>query len=335
MIDELRSWFHSQKRDFPWRNDVSPYRVWVSEVMLQQTRASVVIPYFLRWMETFPTIRDLASADEADVLKCWEGLGYYSRARNLQKGARRIVAEFGGELPATAENLSTIEGIGPYTVGAILSFAFHQKAAAVDGNVMRVLSRFWGIEAPIDLPATQREMRKRAQELLPEKDPWEISEALIELGALVCGKNPQCPICPLRKECVAKNQGLQLPNKRKKMETTHLYRTVGIVEYHGEFLVSQVEKGKVMEGLWEFPYVEREKCLQKHLGIKLFHIQDFPKQTHTFTRFKAHLFPTHWRAEKKATAHTWKNLEEIIKLPFSSGHRRILQQLIEVCENPP
>ncbi len=308
---------------------MTPYRVWVSEVMLQQTRASVVIPYFLRWMEMFPTVCNLAVADKEKVLKCWEGLGYYSRARNLQKGARRVVAEFGGKIPATAEELCAIEGIGPYTVGAILSFAFHQKAAAVDGNVMRVLSRFWGIEAPIDLPATQKVIREKTLKLLPEEKPWEISEALIELGALVCGKNPQCPICPLRKECVAKNQGLQLPNKRKKMQTMHLYRSVGIVECRGEFIVSQVEKGKVMEGLWEFPYVEREANLEEHLGIKLLYVQDFPKQAHTFTRFKAHLFPTHWHTEKKVAAHTWKTLEEIIKLPFSSGHRRILHQLLE------
>ncbi|MDX8430876.1 MAG: NUDIX domain-containing protein [Candidatus Algichlamydia australiensis] len=238
------------------------------------------------------------------------------------------MAEFGGRLPADPEALATIEGIGPYTLGAILSFAFHQKAAAVDGNVMRVLSRFWGIEAPIDLPATQKEIRIRAQNLLPEEKPWEISEALIELGALVCGKTPKCPICPLRKECVAKKKNLQLPNKRKKIKTTHLYRAVGLIEASGEFLVGQVAKGQVMEGLWEFPFVEKEECLETFLGIKLKFHQEYPKETHTFTRFKAHLFPTHWHAQKKmVTPYLWKTLEEMVKLPFSSGHRRILQQL--------
>jgi len=170
-IQALKRWFLEVQRDFPWREDPSPYRVWVSEVMLQQTRAEVVVPYFERWMARFPTVEVLAEAPLDEVIKLWEGLGYYSRARNLHQGAQQIVRDYGGKLPNSADKLKKIKGIGPYTVGAILSFAFHQKVPAVDGNVLRVMSRYQRIEEDIAKQKTVKMIGQRVAEILPEKEP--------------------------------------------------------------------------------------------------------------------------------------------------------------------
>lgn len=179
----LHQWFREMNRPFPWRENPNPYRVWISEVMLQQTRASVVIPYFERWMELFPGPHVLARAPLEEVIKAWEGLGYYGRARHLHEGARQIVHQFNGLLPSKREQLEKIKGLGPYMVNAILSFAFHQRAAAVDGNVSRVLARHFMIEDDIARHATKKRIQAFADEVLDIKKPWITAEALIELGA--------------------------------------------------------------------------------------------------------------------------------------------------------
>jgi A/G-specific adenine glycosylase len=336
----LSAWFLTHQRQLPWREDPSPYAVWVSEIMLQQTRVSVVIPYFLRWMEKFPTIQDLAKAPIEDVLKEWEGLGYYSRARNLHGGAQYVAENFGGNLPETYEELIKIKGLGSYTVGAILSFAFKQKAAAVDGNVLRVLSRYFCIEDDIGKPETQKSIRKLAQDFLPEKKPWIVSEALIELGATICGKKPRCFECPLKAGCRGYLKGIaeQLPIKSKKEKTTLLYRGVAVVECQGHLLLRKGEPGRVMADLYEFPYFEissttfgLDACKRKILGI--WGVKAKPKKIldivqHTFTRYKATLIPHHMVVESmfEAAGHQWVCVKDIGKLPFSSGHKKILTQ---------
>lgn len=197
----LVEWFNKQKRPLPWRKNPSPYAVWVSEVMLQQTQVAVVIPYFQRWMERFPTIQALAESSIEDAIKQWEGLGYYARAKNLHAGAKQVVANFDGELPSKVEALSRIKGLGPYTVGAIRAFAFHERSAAVDGNVLRFLTRYFAIEEDIAKIGTQKKITALAESLLPEKEPWVFAEALIEFGATVCKKAPLCFECPLNKSC--------------------------------------------------------------------------------------------------------------------------------------
>lgn len=281
-------------------------------------------------MSLFPTIASLAAAPIERVIKAWEGLGYYSRARNLHVGARYVLEAYGGELPSTYNELIKVKGLGPYTVGAILSFAFKQRSAAVDGNVLRVLARYYGIEDPIDKRKTQREIQTRCFSILPKKEGWVIMEAIIELGALVCQKKASCHSCPLAEHCQANLLGkaTQLPVKSKSEKTIHLYRHVGVI-YSGEkLLIKMGEKGKVMEGLAEFPYCDREQDLEKELGISLTSKKPLSQETHGFTKYKAFLFPHLYEAQKiEITGHHWVPFKSVSALPFSSGHRRILAML--------
>lgn len=337
----LKRWFYAARRELPWRENPSPYAVWISEVMLQQTQVSVVVPYFKRWMERFPSAKALAEAPLDEVIKVWEGLGYYSRARNLHEGARYVMAHHGGELPEEAEELKKIKGLGPYTVGAIQSFAFKRRAAAVDGNVLRVMSRYYSIETPIDQPSTRREIEKLTESILPGSEPWILMEALIELGALVCKKHPECNQCPLKESCLAYEKGLmnKLPVKGKKVPTTFLYRFVAVIQCEKGFLIRKEKEGKVMAGLWEFPYFESgapilnphilKSHLESALNLKLDYLERLPEIVHGFTRFKAFLYPYLWKAKRaeQVQDYVWVPFSELLKKPFSSGHRRILKSI--------
>ncbi len=341
-LNELKYWFLEQKRDFPWREDPSPYEVWISEVMLQQTQASVVAPYFHQWMRNFPSIQALAEASLEKVVKCWEGLGYYSRARNIHEGAKYIVQHFQGELPRTEEDLKRIKGLGPYTIGAILSFAFHQKKAAVDANVARVLARYFLIPEDIAAPKIQQKLRLLNEALLPDEEPHIIMEGLIELGALVCKKFPLCHACPLQGGCLARIQNMtgSIPKKKKKDKTILLFRHVTILRFENRLLLRKGERGEVMADLYEFPYFEshRQRVSNRMLKRKIHEMfstdavfsEGLLEISHTFTKYKARLFPTLWEAlcMKRREGYSWVTLEEIRDLPFSSGHRKILQQLL-------
>ena len=329
-IEALRGWFFLNHRSLPWRENPSPYEVWVSEVMLQQTQVSVVVPYFKRWVTLFPTIRALAEAPLEAVIKTWEGLGYYSRARNLHEGARYLSQAHGGALPSVYEDLKKVKGLGPYTIGAILSFAFKQREAAVDGNVLRVLSRFYGIQKPIDQGKVQKEIREKCQALLPEQEPWIIMEALIELGALVCQKRAKCDQCPLQKECVASQsaQTALLPLKGKREATIHLHRDVAVIASETSLLIRKGVQGKVMADLAEFPYFDRGTPIEKVLNLPLISICPLPEVLHSFTRYKAFLYPHLYRSfQQEVPGYQWILFEEIEKLSFSSGHRKILKHV--------
>lgn len=346
-LHSLRKWFLTEKRSLPWRESPTPYGVWVSEIMLQQTQVQVVIPYFEKWMKQFPTIQALAHAPESAVIKAWEGLGYYSRARNLHQGAQTLVEHFGGELPSTPEELASIKGIGPYTVGAILSFAFHQKAAAVDGNVYRVLARYYGIEDPIDVRSTQKAIQEAAHQLLPDEEPWVISEALIELGAKVCSKKAHCTRCPLNTSCRAFQNNLQetLPRKKKKTQYEKLFRVVPLFFYENHLLIRQAPQGEVMAGLYEFPYFpapqalslqELETPLFEHLQMKGTPLCALPKVQHSFTRFRVQLFPYLIQAEsfEAPSSFEWVSATDLTTLPFSSGHKKILDHCLHKKVSP-
>ena len=248
-MKDLHDWFCLNRRAFPWRENPTPYRVWVSEVMLQQTRASVVVSYFERWMALFPDVGALAAAPLEKVIKAWEGLGYYSRARNLHKGAKQIVETWGGVLPSERGQLESIHGLGPYTVGAILSFGFRQRAAAVDGNVTRVLSRYLLIEENVCKQPAKQKISRSAEALLDEREPWVTVEALIELGAMVCTPKPRCDACPLQKGCRAfrEKKAEALPIKNGEKETTQLHRTVVLIEAEGRFW----SKREKRDGSWQ------------------------------------------------------------------------------------
>lgn len=334
MLDE---WFLENKRSFPWRENPTPYRVWVSEVMLQQTRASVVVGYFHRWMTLFPTIADLAEAPLERVIKAWEGLGYYSRARNLHTGARQIVADFGGELPNTREALLTIRGLGPYTVAAILSFGFHQRAAAVDGNVLRVISRYAWIDEDIGKVSAKRKIEAFANGFLSRETPWVTAEALIELGATICTPTPRCDECPLRNSCRAnlKGQPTALPIKTAGPKIEKIIRGVAVVEAAGHVLLRKNRTGQLMADLWEFPYFEKKQSFLavkkelRRLGLEAEFVQPMELVAHTFTRFSAKLFPFCFKTSELTLVegYSWVPLTAIAQLSFSSGHRKIMEQL--------
>ncbi len=260
---QLLIWYRQQKRTLPWRENRDPYRIWVSEIMLQQTRVDTVIPYFNRFIDKFPTVDVLASAPEEEVLKCWEGLGYYSRARNLQAGAKMVMHNFNGIIPNDTASVASLKGVGPYTTGAIMSIAFNKPEPAVDGNVMRVLSRFFLLEDDIARPATRVSIEKLAASLIPEGEAGEFNQALMELGALVCTpKAPYCLTCPVMEHCGARIEGreLELPIKTKAKPPRNQWRGSVIIEgkglQAGKILVRQRPAEGLLAQMWEIPHIQ-------------------------------------------------------------------------------
>jgi len=259
---ELLDWYAANKRDLPWRRDRDPYRIWVSEVMLQQTRVDTVIPYYERFMAKFPTIRDLAEAPEEEVLKCWEGLGYYSRARNLQAGARQVVERHGGVVPDDKAAISSLKGVGPYTAGAILSIAFDKPEPAVDGNVMRVLSRYFLLGDDVAKPSARARIERLAASIIPEGRAGDFNQAVMELGALVCTpKSPGCLLCPVLAGCAGRAAGREreLPVKSKQKPPRPEARMAVLVEgrgrHAGKVLVRRRPDSGLLARMWELPHV--------------------------------------------------------------------------------
>lgn len=260
---ELLKWYQSERRDLPWRRSRDPYHIWVSEIMLQQTRVDTVIPYFNRFVDRFPSLEDLAAAPEDEVLKHWEGLGYYSRARNLQFAVREVVEQYGGQVPQLKKEISSLKGVGPYTAGAILSIAYNKPEPAVDGNVMRVLSRYFCLEDDIARPSTRVGMEVLAQALIPEGEAADFNQALMELGAMICTpKSPSCPSCPVMKLCLGRMEGREkeLPVKTKAKPPKPVLRVAALVEgtgvNTGKVLVRQRPETGLLARMWELPHVE-------------------------------------------------------------------------------
>ncbi|RXZ80574.1 A/G-specific adenine glycosylase [Paenibacillaceae bacterium] len=259
---ELLQWYDQHKRVLPWRQNRDPYRVWVSEIMLQQTRVDTVIPYYERFMSHFPTVRDLAEAPEEQVLKCWEGLGYYSRARNLQAGAREVMSRHGGSVPDDTDAVGALKGVGPYTKGAIMSIAFNRPEPAVDGNVMRVLSRYFCLEDDIAKNTTRLKIEVLAASLIPDGRAGDFNQALMELGAMTCTpKSPGCLTCPVMEHCAGRLAGmeLQLPIKTKAKPPRPELRLAALIKGAGEFagkvLVRQRPETGLLAKMWELPHV--------------------------------------------------------------------------------
>lgn len=296
--------------------------------MLQQTQVAVVVPFFDRWMKKFPTIQILAEASLEEVMKAWEGLGYYARARYLHQGAKQIMRDFNGGLPSKRDQLMQIKGFGPYTVGAVLSFAFHQRAAAVDGNVIRVISRLFAIYEDV---SKKEKFEEIVLSILPEEEPWVVMEGLIELGAQVCQKKPKCHLCPLQPQCLAYSQAVAslLPIKKRKEKPILLFREVALITDGTDVLVRQEKEGKVMGGLYEFPYIEKGEKWAFELDVR--EEKPLPPVKHGFTKYRATLYPSLWKVESKKTIEgfQWIPWDQISKLPFSSGHRRILKGVRE------
>ena len=254
----LLQWFKNNGRSLPWRETNDAYAIWLSEVILQQTRIAQGMSYWERFMAQWPTINDLAAATEDEVLKAWQGLGYYSRARNLHTAAQQI-AELGA-FPQTFKELKTLKGVGDYTAAAVASIAFGEPVAVVDGNVYRVLSRYYGIDTPIDSTEGKKEFQALAQSLLPTNEPAKYNEAIMDFGAIQCTpSSPSCTTCPLCETCVAfREQRInELPIKSKKVKQRERHFTYLYIEYKGEIAIHQRGAGDIWQGLWEFPQAEQ------------------------------------------------------------------------------
>jgi A/G-specific adenine glycosylase len=264
--NDLISWFKAEQRDLPWRKDQNPYKVWVSEIMLQQTRVDTVIPYFNRFIEWFPTIETLAEANEDKVLKAWEGLGYYSRVRNLHSAVKEVNEKYNGEVPNTPKEIAELKGVGPYTAGAILSIAYGIPEPAVDGNVMRVLSRILSIWDDIAKPSSRKVFEQAVRELISHKEPSAFNQALMEVGALICTPtSPSCLLCPVRDHCQAYYEGVQneLPVKSKKAKQRDVQLAAAILTgQDGKLLIHKRQAKGLLANLWEFPNVEIHHPLQ-------------------------------------------------------------------------
>lgn len=258
--EDLLSWFEHEQRDLPWRKDSDPYKVWVSEVMLQQTRVDTVIPYYERFLKKFPTIEKFAEADDESILKVWEGLGYYSRVRNLHSATKEVVESYGGIVPDTLDEISKLKGVGPYTAGAILSIAYGKPEPAVDGNVMRVLSRILLIREDIAKPSTRKIFEKAVYELIDKDNPSYFNQALMELGALICTPtSPSCLLCPVREHCLAFQEGVaqELPVKTRKKSTKQVNWLTAVLKTSDDrFLIRKRPDQGLLAKLWEFPGIE-------------------------------------------------------------------------------
>jgi A/G-specific adenine glycosylase len=266
----LLDWFAVNQRDLPWRRSRDPYRIWVSEVMLQQTRVETVRPYYERWFAQFPTLESLAAAPEEQVLKAWEGLGYYSRARNLHSAVQDVVARYGGEVPDDPEAVAELKGVGPYTTGAVLSIAYNRAVPAVDGNVMRVFARLFAIADDIMQPATRQGMEGLAVALIPPGQANAFNQALMELGALVCTPaSPKCLACPVAEYCRARADGLvdSLPVKAKAKAPRPVDVVAGVISHGGRVLLVRRPPDGLLGGLWEFPGGELPEGLTWEQGL--------------------------------------------------------------------
>ncbi|MCL1964867.1 MAG: A/G-specific adenine glycosylase, partial [Firmicutes bacterium] len=290
MKKTLLAWYDGAKRDLPWRGTRDPYAIWVSEIMLQQTRAETVIAYWTRFLEKFPTVRALADAPEQEVLKAWEGLGYYSRARNLLRCAGAVCERHGGQFPQSLEALRKLPGIGEYTAGAVASIAFGLRVPAVDGNVERVVSRLAGIREDVGVPSVGRALRGRAAALVPPDRPGDFNQAMMELGARVCQPAPRCGECPVSAWCDAYAAGDAdaLPVKQRKAAQRVLPRGVALVFCGGRVLLHQREE-RLLRGLWCFPGFDQaingkevERCLRK-LGVQARYVETLGHAQHAFT----------------------------------------------------
>lgn len=275
--EALLSWYDGVKRDLPWRETKDPYCIWLSEIILQQTRVDQGMPYYERFVETFPTVHDLANAYEDEVLKLWEGLGYYSRARNLHATAKNISQNLDGEFPSSHAGLLQLKGVGPYTSAAIGSIAFNLPVAAVDGNVYRVLARYFGIAESIDETRTKKQIAELAQEVLATDRAGDHNEAMMELGATVCTpKRPACKECPLQQSCVALHQNIQseLPvrTKKTKVRNRYFYYVLHLVD--GRVPLQRRGEGDIWQGLYEFPLHESEKQLSEKEMLKLIEVSE-------------------------------------------------------------
>lgn len=345
-LPALHAWYASRKRDLPWRRSADPYAIWVSEVMLQQTRVSAVVPYYLRWLARFPTVKALAAAPVEEVLKLWEGLGYYSRARNLHRAAQVVAERWGGEIPRDRTAFASLPGVGTYTTAAVLSIAFGADLAVVDGNVRRVLCRLLALEADPRRAPHAAALDRLAQELLPPGQAADHNQALMELGATLCTpRNPACPDCPLAPACLAQARGEaeRYPLRRPRAAVPHHQVALGLVFDRGQIFIDRRPYGGLLGGLWEFPGGKVEpgetveaalhRELAEEFGLRVRVDAALEPVAHAYSHFTVTLHPllcTYLDRDPRAgegNPWKWVPLAALADYPMPRANRKVLEQL--------
>ena len=344
---KLLDWYRKEKRAMPRRNNRNPYNILVSEFMLQQTQVKTVIPYFERWMKSFPTIQKLARARESTVLKHWEGLGYYSRARNLKKAAQIILNNHSGKVPDSMKEIIQLPGVGRYTAGAILSIAFDKKVPVLDGNVKRVLSRLFLLKENGRTRKSENILWKIMESLLPDSKAGNFNQASMELGATVClPKNPHCLLCPLRQNCKAHKMEQQnfYPPKIERVSSTKINVSAAVILRRKKIYIQKRKIGGLLGGLWEFPggkFKPREtpeQCLHREineeLGVTLKIDEKLMVIKHSYTRFRVtlHVFLCRIRSGQISPSQcddwSWVKAEELYTYPFPAANVKIIKNLL-------
>jgi A/G-specific adenine glycosylase len=344
----LLAWWDKNRADLPWRGAADPYAIWVSEIMLQQTQIVSVIPYYERWMTQLPTVQALAAAPLTQVLKLWEGLGYYSRARNLHAAAQMVVQAYNGRLPTTAKELQSLKGIGRYTAGAIASIAFNEPTPVVDGNVIRVLTRLFDLAEDVTTTAVKNQLWRLAADLIPPERPGDYNQALMELGQTIClPAAPRCHECPIAAHCLARQRGTQLerPVKPPRAATPHYDVVAGVIwRDDGRFLIAQRPLDGLLGGLWEFPGGKLEQGetfaqalqreIREELALEIEVGRPLRPIKHAYTHFRITLHPFHarWLAGEPqrlgVADYAWVSLPDLDRYPFAVTDQKIIQQLL-------
>ncbi|WP_088008181.1 A/G-specific adenine glycosylase [Indiicoccus explosivorum] len=338
---DLIGWYKEEKRDLPWRRTADPYRIWVSEIMLQQTRVDTVIPFYERFLERFPTLESLAEAEEQELLKAWEGLGYYSRVRNLQAGVREVAEKYDGRVPDSRNEISRLKGVGPYTAGAVLSIAYGIPEHAVDGNVMRVLSRILLIKDDIAKPKTRKRFEEAVTRLISEEDPSSFNQGLMELGAIICTpSSPKCLLCPVRDHCAGFHEGVQneLPVKTKAKKNRIAPYAMMAIEQQGKFLLEKRPNGGLLGGMWQFPMFEREKSIlpadaETEVMQRLGGIPDQAERIISFKHVFSHItwevegFVMKGRAIQAPAGMDWFSAQEMDRLPMANPVKKMIEAM--------
>jgi len=342
----LLAWYQQNARTLPWRGSRDPYAVWVSEIMLQQTRVETVIPYFDRWMQRFPTLQSLALATEQEVLQVWEGLGYYSRGRSLHKAARIVAEKFNGVLPHSSQELENLPGIGRYTAGAIASIAFGQEEPALDGNIRRVLARLFCMRLPARSPEGEKRLWQLARQCLPKGQAGDFNQALMDLGASICTpQKPACPVCPLNAQCQALAEGMQeeLPLLAARPPVPHYTVTAAVIRRADTVLIARRPSHGLLGGLWEFPggKLEPTETLPEGLRREIWEElaseieigEPFGVYRHAFTHFKITLHAFLCRLENgepqaiEASEIAWVEPARLKIFPMGKVDRQIARRL--------
>lgn len=342
----LIDWYTHHQRRLPWRETSDPYAIWVSEVMLQQTQVATALPYYLRFMDRFPTITHLAGADIQDVLKLWEGLGYYSRARNLHRAAGVVVARFGSQVPDDPAAFQSLPGVGDYIAAAVLSIAFGRALPVVDGNVKRVLSRLLEMDMPVNRSGAHKIFREPAMTFISPKQPADFNQAIMELGALVCRpKNPDCGNCPLANLCRANRHGTtaQYPKRDASRKVPHRHLAIGVILKKGKMLVVQRQMEGLLGGLWEFPAVpteggkgaiaDFEAMILAETGLEVAVDRQLTRIRHAYTHFKltGEVYLCRYASGRvrlnSARSHRWVTLRSLARLPLHKANHKFIDAL--------